>query len=186
MKYLKWGLIVLGLLTLLFFLVFRPYMRDQTKKHSPEKVAAFDQGGFDLTVKYSSPSKKGRKIFGGLVPYDQVWRTGANEPTTFTTGSDIKIGGKTLPSGTYSLWTIPGIDNWTVIFNEDIPDWGVTLLSGGSETARIPEKDVLKVEIPSEETKETIENFTIDFKVEQELYMSIAWEKTNVEIPIKR
>lgn len=186
MKYLKWGLIVLGLLTLLFFLVLRPYMREQTKKNSPEKVATYDRDGFDLIVNYSSPSKKGRTIFGRLVPYDQVWRTGANEPTTFTTASNIQIGDKKLPAGTYSLWTIPGIDQWKVIFNEDIPDWGVTVLSGGSETARLPEKDVLEVEIPSEETEESVENFTIAFKGKEDLYMSIAWDKTNVEIPIKK
>lgn len=186
MKYLKWGLIVLGLLTLLFFLVLRPYMRGQTKKHSPEKVATYHKDGFDLIVNYSSPSKKGRTIFGGLVPYDQVWRTGANEPTTFTTASDIHIGEETLPAGTYSLWTIPGIDQWTVIFNENVPDWGVTVLSGGSETARLPEKDVLEVEITREETEESVENFTIAFNDKEELYMSIAWDKAHVEIPIKK
>ncbi|NNE78598.1 MAG: DUF2911 domain-containing protein [Pricia sp.] len=186
MKFLKWLLIILAVLGLLFFFVLGPYMRDQTKKHSPEKTSTYEQNGFDLTVNYSSPSKKDRVIFGELVPYNTVWRTGANEPTTFITTSDIEIGDQNLPAGTYSLWTKPNKENWLVIFNEDIPDWGVTILSGGKETTRSPENDVVEIEVPVEETNQTIENLTIDFENEGQLYLFLSWDRTKVKVPINK
>ncbi len=186
MKFIKWLLIVLAVLGLLFFFVLGPYMREQTKKHSPQETAAYSQNGLDLSVKYSSPAKKGRVIFGELVPYNVVWRTGANEPTTFTTATDIRIIDKDLPAGTYSLWTEPGKESWSVIFNTEVPDWGVTILSGGAETTRASEKDVIKVNVPVEETAQTVENFTIDFANTEQLYMDISWDNTIVKVPINK
>jgi len=186
MKILKWLLIVLAVLGLAFFFVLGPYMREQTKKHSPEQTATYSQNGLNLSVNYSSPAKKGRVIFGDLVPYDVVWRTGANEPTTFTTATDIRILNKTLPAGTYSLWTKPGKESWSIIFNTDIPDWGVTILSGGKETTRASEKDVVNVDVPVEETSQTVENFTIDFTDSAQLYMDISWDHTLIKVPINK
>ena len=111
-----------------------PYMQEQTKKHSPEVTNTYNQNGLDLSVNFSGPSKKGRVIFGELVPYDAVWRTGANEPTTFTTASNIRIIDKPLAAGTYSFWTKPGKDVWEVMFNSEVPNWGVTIMSGGAKT----------------------------------------------------
>ena len=185
MKVLKWILIVLGVLALLFYFVGMPYMREQTKKNSPEKMATYSEGGYDLTVNYSSPFKKGRVIFGGLVPYNAIWRTGANEPTTFSTGSDIKIIDKELLEGTYSLWTEPKPDSWTVIFNSEVPDWGVTLSSGGKETTRNPATDVLTVEVPVRSLPNPEESFTIDFeKSDGQVYLSLFWDTTKVMVPI--
>jgi hypothetical protein len=93
------------------------------KSFSPEDVATFEQGKLNVRVLYNRPYKKGREIFGELVPYDVVWRTGANESTTFETNMDLTIEGKKLPAGKYSLWTIPGVDVWSVIFNSQYGQW---------------------------------------------------------------
>ncbi|WP_209405931.1 DUF2911 domain-containing protein [Pseudozobellia sp. WGM2] len=186
MKILKWTLLISVILGLLFVFVLEPYMKEQTKTHSPEVTRTYQKNEFNISVNYSSPSKKEREIFGNLVPYGMVWRTGANEPTTFATETNIRIAEKSLPAGTYSLWTIPGEDTWSVIFNKNIPDWGVTVLSGGKETSRRPEDDVLTVEVPKEELRNTIEKFTIDFEDNGELFMFFAWDRTKVKIPINK
>jgi len=85
---------------------------------SPKATVAQAVGLTDVTITYSRPGVKGRAIWGGLVPYDQVWRTGANEATIVTLSQDVKINGKPLPAGTYSLHTIPGKTTWTIIFNK--------------------------------------------------------------------
>lgn len=186
MKFLKWFLIVVAVLALLVTFVGMPYMKSQTKKHSPQKTATYSENGMDMSVNYSSPSKKDRVIFGALVPYDVVWRTGANEATTFTSASDIMIIDKKLPAGTYSLWTKPKKESWTVIFNKEIPDWGVTILSGGKETTRNAEQDVLQVEVPVNNMLRPAEFFTIGFEEKEQLHLSIFWDKTKVNIPINR
>lgn len=168
------------------FFVGMPYMKEQTKKNSPEKTATYTQDGMDLSVNYSSPSKKGRVIFGELVPYDAVWRTGANEPTTFTTGTDITVVDQKLPAGTYSLWTKPGASSWQVIFNEDIPDWGVTVLSGGKETTRDPERDIVEVTVPSTATARPVEEFTIDFAQDTQVLLSLSWDDTKISVPLNK
>ena len=186
MKVFKWIAIVLVAFLLLFFFIGMPYLREQTKKHSPEQNVHYTKNGFDLSVNYSSPFKKNRVIFGQLVPYDQVWRTGANEPTTFETRSDISIAGNALEAGKYSLWTRPGTDSWDIILNEDIPDWGVTLSSGGRETTREAEYDVLEISVPSEDLSKSVESFTIDFQEGDQLYLRIYWDKTQVKVPLSK
>ena len=185
MKVLKWIAIVIAAIALLFYFVGMPYLREQTKKHSPQKVATFDQKGFDLAVNYSSPFKKGRVIFGELVPFNEVWRTGANEPTTFTTKTAIAVIDKTLPAGTYSLWTEPKPESWSVMFNSEVPDWGVTMSSGGHETTRNPSTDVVRVEVPVNEMSTVMESFTIGFEEDMgQVYLSFAWDKTKVRVPL--
>jgi hypothetical protein len=97
----------------------------------------------DITVTYSRPGVKGRQIFGGLVPYGQVWRTGANLATQFAVTTDVSIEGQKLPAGTYSLHTIPGPDQWTVIFNKDAGQWGSFHYDQAKDALRVtikPEK----------------------------------------------
>lgn len=183
MKVLKW-LLVIVVIGLLIRFVGMPLMQKQTKKHSPERTATYTQNGLDLSVHYSSPSKKDRVIFGELVPYDVVWRTGANEPTTFTTATNIKIIDKDLPAGTYSLWTRPNEQSWQIMFNSEVPDWGVTVLSGGKETTRNPETDIVQVEVPSSRSAQPVENFTIDFEDSGQLGMTLAWDDIKVSVPI--
>lgn len=187
MKAIKWILGILVVLVLLGVFVGMPYARKQTKKHSPERTSVYQEQGLDMAVAYCSPSKKGREIFGVLVPYDKVWRTGANEPTTFATKSDIYFGGEALKEGTYSVWTIPGESSWQVILNDDIPDWGVTLSSGGRETSRTPENDVLTVSVPVEEMDRTEEMFTIDFEdTATGLHLAFSWDRTKISVPINQ
>lgn len=186
MKFIKWFFIVAVVLSLLVVFVGMPYMKTQTKKHSPEKTANYTKNGMDMAVNYSSPSKKNRVIFGALVPYDVVWRTGANEPTTFTTASDIMVIDKKLPAGSYSLWTKPMKESWEVIFNKEIPDWGVTILSGGKETTRNAEHDILQVEVPVHHMTQSAEFFTINFEEKEQLYLSLFWDKTKVNVPIAK
>lgn len=185
----KWlkiiALIIVGL-WLLFKFVAWPMLKENTKKISEEKTTTYTEQGYDLSVTYSSPSKKGRVIFDELVPYNKVWRTGANEPTTFTTGTKIKVMNTELPAGTYSLWTIPGPEKWTVMFNEEVPEWGVTLLSGGAETTRNPEKDVLQVEVLPKSLANPQENFTIVFQDTGLLHLALSWDKTIVLVPISK
>lgn len=189
MKLKKWliGLVVaLGVLFLLFQFVAWPMMKEETKKISPQKTAVHNQNGFDLEVAYSSPLKKGRVIFGELVPFDKVWRTGANEPTTFVTTAPIKIIDKDLPAGTYSLWTIPGKESWKVIFNKEVADWGVTLISGGKETTRNPDEDIIQVTVPARTLTTVKENLEISFKDSNQLYLSLAWDETEIQVPINK
>lgn len=184
MKILKWIIGVLVVLALLFYFVGMPYLKKQTKKISPETTTTYTQNELSLSVTYSSPFKKGRVIFGELVPFNKVWRTGANEPTVFVTGTDINIMGNSLPAGTYSLWTIPREDNWSVIWNKEVPGWGVTLTSGGSETTRNAAEDFLEVNVPTMSLPQSVESFTISFDVDDQLYLSLYWDTTKVRVPI--
>ena len=189
MKTLKWILGILAAVLLLGYFVGVPFLREQTKKQSPERIATFEENGLTLKVTYCSPSKKGREIFGGLVPYGSVWRTGANEATTFHTITDLVVGGQALPAGDYSLWTIPGPQQWTVIFNGEIPDWGVTLSSLGRKTTRDPQADVLQLKVPvvkpAEGGPQFHENFLIDFITRgEQLFLRLAWDTTEVLVPI--
>ena len=184
MKFIKWSVACIAVLGLLYFLVGKPYFKRQTKKYSPEKTAEYHKDGMDLEVHYSSPFKKGRDIFGALVPYDSVWRTGANEPTTFTTDKDIIIIDKKLPAGTYSLWTKPNKESWIIYFNSNIPSWGIEVKNGEKRTTRQPQFDVLQVEVPARQSNTEIESFTIDFEKAQEVFLAIAWDTTKVLIPM--
>ncbi len=173
------------LLLLGYYFIGIPYFKEQTKKYSPQKTSVYTGDAFDLKVVYSSPFKKGRVIFGELVPYQKVWRTGANEPTTFSTATDLTIEGKSLSAGTYSLWTEPKPESWTVMFNDEIPDWGVTVSSRGQEASRDPGHDVLQVEVPIMHLDEPEESFTINFEiVSGQLYMSLYWDTTKIRVPI--
>ena len=179
-KYLKWTLIVVGSLALIAFVGFK-IMTANTKKASPEQTVTFNEGEKHVEVFYNRPSKKGREIFGGLVPYGQVWRTGANEATTFDTKTELVIDGKFLPAGKYTLWTIPEKDTWTVIFNSKQYGWGINF--DGTST-REPEADVLKVEVPTQSTASPIEMFTIYFD-ESVPAMEMAWDGTKISVPLK-
>ena len=180
-KTLKWiGISLLGLIVVLFFLF--QYFQGQTKQASPEDTITFSQGETTLSVFYNRPSKKGREIFGGLVPYGEVWRTGANEATTLTTNQAISIDGKPLPAGEYTLWTIPGEDEWTFIVNSKQYSWGV---SWGAKASREPEADVLKVQVPVEALEQPVEMFTMSFVNQIELTLVLAWDATQISVPIE-
>jgi len=184
MKVLKWIGIVLVVLVLLFIFVVQPFMIKQTKKHSPEREATYTEMGYNLKVSYNSPSKKGREIFGNLVPYDVVWRTGANEPTVFSTSTDIVMNQKTIPAGQYSLWTKPSAEQWTIYFNNKIPDWGVNF----SGAAREAEHDLASIQVQAQKLATTVENFTIAFEQDERgaPKLVLSWDLTKIEIPIRK
>lgn len=173
---------VIGILILLIagFL----FWRYSTKAYSPEDISTYSDGAFKMEVVYNRPYKKDRDIFGKLVPYNEVWRTGANEATTFTTNSDIYVDGSLLNEGTYTLWTIPMENSWKVIFNSKMYPWGINL---EKKAYREEEFDVLVVEVPTRNLQESLEQFSIYFEKANELVLfNLAWDKTKVTLPIKR
>jgi hypothetical protein len=150
----------------------------QKSKPSPAASASCDLGG-GKTIKtdYSSPRMKGRKIYGDLVPFGQVWRTGANEATGFVTSSDVVVGGKDVPAGSYTLFTIPNADKWTLIINKKTGEWGIPYKYESDELARVDMK-VSKVPSP-------VENFTIAFdKSGNGCTLRIDWETTRASVDI--
>lgn len=157
--------------------------KNNTKSYSPEDTVSYNSGNLQFEVFYNRPYKKDRIIFGGLVPYDQVWRTGANEATTFSTSKDIYVDGSLLPAGTYTLWTIPMENSWKLIFNSEMYPWGIT---ADGVPSRLPEYDALVIEAPVRKLKEPVEQFTILFNEKQGFIdLNLAWDKTLVRVPIK-
>jgi|SRR5690606_7072247 hypothetical protein len=154
----------------------------KAKSFSPEERVVFTEQGLTITVFYNRPSKKGREIFGELVPYNEVWRTGANEATTFETSEDLQIEGHTLKAGKYSLWTIPRENTWTIIFNEEHGQWGV---NSEGKPNRNPERDVLEVDVHAVKQDQVFEQFTITFEKTggSEAEMVLIWDKTVVSMP---
>ena len=174
---LKKILIGLAVLAVILFVAFQ-VLKSKTKSSSPEVKQTYSVGASKVDLFYCSPSKKGREIFGGLLPYGEVWRTGANEPTTFETDKNLVIDGKKLPAGKYSLWTIPQQDSWTVIFNKEIPIWGDNT---DGKAARNDKMDVLQVVIPVEKLTTPQEKLSIDANNNA---LTISWDMTKVTIPI--
>ncbi len=169
----------IALLSLLVFATTMGFAQMGGKSRpSPAGSATCDLGG-GKTIKtdYSSPRMKGRKIFGDLVPYDKVWRTGANEATTFVTSSEVVVGGKTVPAGSYTLFTVPGEDKWTLIINKKTGEWGIPYKYESDELARV---DMKVSKLPS-----PVENFTINYeKSGHGCTLQIEWETTRAAVDI--
>ena len=165
--------------------VTRFLINKHEKSFSPEDNLVFDDGTLQIRVFYNRPFKKGRAIFGQLVPYGEVWRTGANEATTFEANQDLNIEGKKLRRGKYTLWTIPGREVWTVIFNSEHGQWGI---GPDGKDNRNPERDVLSVEVRALQSEREFEQFTISFEKVggDDLEMVLLWDKTVVAVPITR
>lgn len=180
-KYLKRGLVIVAALGILLYAAYL-FMIAQTKKHSPEATVTYNMGGYDLEVFYNRPYKKDRIIFGNLVPYSRVWRTGANEATTFETTTDLMIDGKPLKAGKYTLWTIPEADSWTVIFNSKQYSWGVNS-SGVSREAAF---DVLEVAAPVESLRDIVEQFTIALEDQNgRPNLVLTWDQIRVVVAME-
>lgn len=172
------GIIVALIISLMIIL------RTYTKSFSPNEVIQLTNSGTTIEIDYSRPYKKGRKIFGELVPYGVVWRTGANEPTTFTTSADLYIKGKKLPAGTYSLWTVPKPEIWEVIWNNEVPNWGIDPFNEGRANRNL-ENDVLSIEAPVIESSKTFEQLTIELRnASDDVHMTIMWDQTMIMIPM--
>ena len=157
-------------------------LQANTKSKSPEATVEINENGKTLKIRYCQPSMRGRKIFGGLVPFGEVWRTGANEATTFETSGDLGLNGKLLPAGKYTLWTIPRENTWVIIFNKKQYNWGVSM---GGKAARNPAEDALVLKVtpntlPTPEEKFVIEVFrSPDGKMGD---LGLKWENTSVGV----
>ena len=180
-KTVKKVLYILGGILVVLFIAYQGLMM-YTKSHSPQETVTLNTGQVDISIAYSRPYKKEREIFGGLVPYDMVWRTGANEATIFTTSEDLKIGNNTLSAGSYTLWTIPRKDSWVVIFNSETGQWGVKGPSG--EDNRDPANDVLTVKADVFPTGESVEQFTIALEDAEGIELVLSWDDVLVMVPI--
>jgi tetratricopeptide (TPR) repeat protein len=151
----------------------------KTPAPSPTQTIKQDFGISSVELTYSRPSMKGRKIFGDLVPYGQLWRTGANAATRIKFADDVQIGTTTLKAGEYVVYTIPNENEWEVVFNKGVTNWGV---DGYKES-----EDVARVKVKPIKLDESFESFTMQFMnvkpSSTDLY--IAWDKTAVAVPIK-
>jgi hypothetical protein len=151
--------------------------QDESKRPSPAAQAQCKlSGGKTITVDYSSPRMRGRKIFGELVPYGEVWRTGANEATTFVTNENLlMVKGANVPAGSYTIFTVPDRDKWTLIINKHTGESGTPYKYESEELARVP-MSVTTLSSP-------VENFTISFDhTGGSCTMRMSWENTQASI----
>jgi hypothetical protein len=152
--------------------------QDKSKRPSPPAQAQCKlSDGKTITVDYSSPRMKGRKIFGGLVPYGEVWRTGANDATTFVTTANVSIEGKDVPAGSYTIFTVPEQDKWTLIVNKQTGEWGVPYKYEANELARLA--------MQAAKTSSPVENFTISFNQSgSACTLQMSWENTQASVQV--
>ncbi|MCB4809397.1 DUF2911 domain-containing protein [Tamlana sp. 62-3] len=172
------SIVALGLLLYSVFVenIFAPRL-------SPKDTVKFELNDLKLKVFYNRPSKKNRAIFGALVPFDQVWRTGANEATTFETNKNLEVNGMPLAEGKYTLWTVPRDSVWTVIFNSKQYAWGV---NAQMQPMWDPNYDVLNIDVPVQKLNTTVEQFTIAFDNSTDnLFLTMAWDDVKISVPLK-
>jgi hypothetical protein len=152
-------------------------MGGEKQRPSPAATAQCKFGdGKSIKVAYSSPRAKGRKIFGGLVPYGEPWRTGANEATAFVTDANLTIGGKDIPVGSYTMFTVPNQDKWTLIISKKTGEWGIPYPEG---------EDLARADMSVSKTSGPVENFSISFhEMGMGCHMYLDWENTRATIEI--
>ncbi|HYL22388.1 MAG TPA: DUF2911 domain-containing protein [Gemmatimonadales bacterium] len=145
---------------------------------SPSDTVRTNVAGAALSVRYSRPSTRGRVIFGNVVPWNQVWRTGANEATVFETSADLVVGGTTVPAGKYTLWTIPARDAWKLIINRNTGQWG---------TAYDAKYDFARLDMKVEALPQPVEQFTIAIDPQGSGgVLKLEWDRTRASIPFSR
>ena len=172
--------LIVSFVFLILCAMFNIYAQEAVKaRKSPLAIVTMKYKDTYVKVIYGQPHKRGRKIFGKLIQYGKVWRTGANEATEITLTGDLIIQKDTLAAGTYSLFTIPNKKEWTIIFNTQLGQWGAYNYHKSS--------DVLRIDVPTQKIKETIyEPFTIAFEQKNEVAnMCLFWDDTKVAIPIQ-
>ena len=164
-------------LTLALLFTFAAFAQEPKKPLSPPAKAEGKIGTANLSIDYSAPSKRGREIMGGLVPFDKVWRTGANAATTLHTDSDLMIGSLHVPAGTYTLYTIPTPKEWTLIVNKQTGQWG---------TEYDESQDLGRVKMTLTPTKDTVETFKIDINPSgaKAGAITMTWENTRAAVPV--
>ncbi len=144
---------------------------------SPPANTSATIGGKKLTIAYSAPFIRGRKIMGGLVPYGQVWRTGADNATTFQTDADLDVGGLKVPRGTYTIYTLPGAAEWQLIINKQTGQWG---------TEYNQRQDLGRVKMTMAQTPAPVDKMKIELLPAggNKGLLKIAWERTELSVPI--
>jgi hypothetical protein len=169
-----------GCLTLGLMAALGSAQMDKASRPSPAAKASCALGeGKTITVDYSSPRAKGRKIYGGLVPYGEVWRAGANEATTFVTTADLMVGGQHVPAGSYTIFTIPNKDKWTLVISKKTGEWGVPYPGA--------DQDLVRVDMKVSAVPAAVENFTIGFdKTAGGCALRMDWEKTRASVDISK
>jgi len=167
----------ISILTLCILFTVAAFADEPKKPLSPPATASAAIGGKSITVNYSAPSKRGRTIMGDLVPYGKVWRTGANAATTLVTEGDLMIGSLHVPAGKYTLYTIPGEKNWTLIVNRQNGQWG---------TNYDEKQDLGRVQMNVKPVKDAVETFVIGVKEvgKQSGLLTLTWENTEASVPI--
>ena len=144
---------------------------------SPAAKAIVELNGKQVSIYYNSPRMRARKIFGGLVPYDKVWRTGANPATTLKTETDLTIGTATVPAGTYTLYTLPSDTTWKLIINKQTGQWGTVY-----DAAR----DLVRVDMRKDTLPQPQENMSISYENTQgnRTQLHVRWDTTDVWVPV--
>ncbi len=151
-------------------------------RRSPIDSLSFTVKANPVKICYSRPSARGRTMLGGRLPYGQLWRTGANEPTMFHTSTALAIAGIRVPAGSYSLYTVPGESEWQIIVNRSITQWGHERYYTGEVEA----EEVGRVTVKSSQTEDHVETFTISSTptAEGNALLILEWERTRVEMPV--
>jgi hypothetical protein len=172
----KFVLIYVGIMVIAATLLMMA-QSDKTQRPSPPATAEVTLKGQKITIAYSRPSMKGRKVMGELVPYGKVWRTGANEATALSTTADITMGGTKLPKGNYTIYSLPDQKAWQLIINKQTGQWG-TVYDEKQDFARIPLK--------KESLSGPVEQFTMAFekKSEDSALLTLSWENTKLSVPV--
>jgi len=162
-----------------FVLLGAAQTKDKSQRPSPpEQAQCKFSDGNSVTVNYSSPRMKGRKIFGDLVPYGEVWRTGANEATSFVTTVGLTAGSTSVPAGNYTIFTMPTASKWTLIINKKTGEWGIPYKYESDELGR--------VDMKVSQTASPVENFTIAFDPSgSACTMNLSWENTQASVTLR-
>ena len=182
----KFALIAVSLFAIAVFASAQMNMSDdKSKRPSPPASAACKfSDGKTIKIDYSSPRAKGRKIFGdasekALVPYGQIWRTGANDSTTFVTDANLNVGGKAVLAGSYTIFTVPKADAWSLVISKKTGEWGTDYPGEKEDLVRVP-MNVSKTSAP-------VENFTIAFdQAGSKCTLRIEWENTRASVDITK
>ena len=170
-----------ALLALLLFtfatLVPAQMAQDKSKRPSPPASASCAFADGKVTIDYSSPRAKGRKIFGDLVPYGKIWRTGANEATTFVTDTAVAVGGKDVAAGSYTIFTVPEEGKWALVISKKTGEWGTDYPGESNDLARAP--------MSTSKTAAPVESFTIGFEqAGNKCALHMEWENTRASVDV--
>ena len=170
--------LAIGVSCALLFAVMAVAQQDKSKRPSPPATADVTLKGKKISIDYSRPSLKGRKVGQELAPYGKVWRTGANEATTFTTEADLNIGGTKVPAGKYTLYSLPSDGTWKLIISKQTGQWG---------TEYHEDQDLARIDMKKSPLPQNVEQFTISFdkKSESAAELNLDWENMRVSVAVK-